>query len=261
MRLPGWLALACVGSAALAVADPKPADAPAKVEEIDSRGFRDRALVFQDAQGGTYVVLRDNDARLFYGSGKLLYEQWVLGSSANGDAWSVDTWAPRLQDMHRGAVQRKDDGTYVRSCDREDDAGLTLLSADRTKAVLASVKLVKGFDRRAFLLARDDAGVYYYVDHLWRAQGYRVFVGKKGAMKQVPLTDVAIDSAGAVFSTKTGDLRLVTASDTADGKRKVKWVHGDKGEELHFLDTDVESQLIYKDLGVYGFLGTLCDNV
>jgi hypothetical protein len=40
----------------------------------------------------------------------------------------------------------------------------------------------------------------------------------------------------------------------------VKWVHGEKGDELHFLDLDVNSVLIFKELGIYGFLGTLCDN-
>jgi hypothetical protein len=86
-----------------------------------------------------------------------------------------------------------------------------------------------------------------------------VFVGKKGAMKQMPLTDVASDSAGDVFSTRTGDLRLVR--NTESNKQTMTWVRGEKRTELVFLDTDVNSAVIFKDLGVYGFLGTLCDNV
>ena len=221
-------------------------------------------LMFQDAAGGIYAVLHESNrrARLFYGTGKLLYEQFVIGGSADGEqnTWSVDTWTPRLPDQHRGAVMRLEDGTQPRWCDGLDDAGLTLVTGDKAKQVIASVKLMTHANERvAYLLARDDTGVYYYVDHQLRGQAYRVFVGKKGAMKQLPLTDVAVDSAGAVFSTKTGDLRLVQSTDEG-AKSKVKWVHGEKNEELHFLDIDMERVLVFKELGVYSFMGTLCDN-
>jgi hypothetical protein len=112
------------------------------------------------------------------------------------------------------------------------------------------------------LLARDDSGVYYYVDRIakvYGGKGYRVFVGKKGAMKQMPLTDVASDSAGEVFSTKSGDLRLVRHNE--GNKDTMTWVKGEKRLDLVFLDPDVNSVVIYKDLGIYTFLGTLCDNV
>jgi len=72
------------------------------------------------------------------------------------------------------------------------------------------------------VFARDDAGVYYYVDRIakvYGGKGFRVFVGKKGAMKQLALTDVASDSEGDVFSTKTGDLRLVR-NHTESGKTR-----------------------------------------
>jgi hypothetical protein len=39
------------------------------------------------------------------------------------------------------------------------------------------------------------------------------------------------------------------------------WVKGEKRLELVYLDTDVNSAVIFRDLGVYTFLGTLCDNV
>ncbi len=244
-----------MGLAAVASADPKPT-------EIDTKPFKDRIEVFQDAAGGTYAVVRDDMPRLFYGTGKLLYEQIVTGSSRDGNAgsWSVDAWTPRLPDMHRGSVMREGDGSYKRYCDNLDDAGLTAVTGEKVKQVLATVKLMTpAHDRVPYLLARDDAGVYYYVDKIRKGQAYRVFVGKKGAMKLMPLSDVAVDSAGAVFSTKTGDLRLVTASDEGE-RSKVKWVRGEKGTDLHFLDLDISSKLIFKDLGVYGFTGSLCEN-
>ena len=244
-----------MGLAAVASADPKPT-------EIDSKPFKDRLEVFQDAAGGTYAVVRDDTPRVFYGTGKLLYEQIVTGSSRDSAAgkWSVDVWTPRLPDMHMGAVMREGDGSYKRYCDDLDDAGLTAVTGEKVKQVLATVKLMTPANERIpYLLARDDAGVYYYVDKIRKGQGYRVFVGKKGAMKLMPLSDVAVDSAGAVFSTKTGDLRLVTAADEG-AHSKVKWVRGEKDTDLHFLDLDVSSKLIFKDLGVYGFTGSLCEN-
>jgi hypothetical protein len=70
---------------------------------------------------------------------------------------------------------------------------------------------------------------------------------------------VASDSAGDVFSTKSGDLRLVRNNE--DTKQKMTWVKGERRTELVFLDTEVNSVVIFKDLGLYGFLGTLCDDI
>jgi hypothetical protein len=85
-----------------------------------------------------------------------------------------------------------------------------------------------------------------------------VFVGKKGAMKELPLTDVASDSAGDVFATKTGDLRLVGSRGSG---AKVTWIRGGKRTELVWLDLDLNSRLIFRDLGIYKFTGTICDNI
>src|SRR5262249_41169567 len=115
------------------------------------------------------------------------------------------------------------------------------------------------------LLARDDSGVYYYIDNIakqYGGNGYRVFVGKRGALKQVPLTDVATDSGGEGVSTKSGDPRIVAPASVEEStKRHVTFVRGDKRSDLVYLDTEVNSRLIFKDLGIYDFIGTLCDNV
>jgi len=43
------------------------------------------------------------------------------------------------------------------------------------------------------------------------------------------------------------------------GRESPLWIN--KRTELVFLDTDINSVVIFKDLGLYTFLGTLCDNV
>lgn len=255
---------ALVATGSVAAADPAP-------KPVDIKALKAKAVVLQDAQGGTYVVFRDDEAKVFYGpNAKTVYEQYIVGSSSDGDGgWEFNTWSPRVPEgPHLGEITHKKDGTFEKSCRGKDDAGLTELTGDKAKAILDKAAfLTSGIVHVPHLLARDDSGVYYYVDRfakIYGGKGYRVFVGKKGAMKQMPLTDVASDSAGDVFSTKSGDLRLVR--NTEDGndnknKEKMTWVKGEKRLELVFLDTDVNSVVIFKDLGIYTFLGTWCDNV
>ncbi|HSN25305.1 MAG TPA: hypothetical protein VLT45_03435, partial [Kofleriaceae bacterium] len=73
-----------------------------------------------------------------------------------------------------------------------------------------------------------------------------------------PLADVASDSAGEVFSTKTVDLRLVLSG--SQPKSGV-WIRGGTKTELIVLDTDGDSPVIFKELGIYGFMGTICDDI
>ena len=245
---------------ATAAADPAP-------KPVDIKAQKAKATVLSDAQGGVYVVFRGDEPKVFYGpNAKTVYEQTIVGSSSDGDGgWDFSTWAPRVVDEpHLGSVTHKKDGTYEKTCRDQDKMVLTELSGDKAKAVVDKAAFVtSGIIRVPHLLARDDSGVYYYVDRIakqYGGKGYRVFVGKKGAMKPMPLTDVASDSAGEVFSTKSGDLRLVRQS--GDNKKDtMTWVKGEKRNELVFLDTDTNSAVIFKDLGIYTFLGTICDNI
>ena len=246
--------------AATASADPKPT-------AVDIKPFRDQLIVLQDPQGGTYVVQPGNDGRVFYGVGKTLYEQVVLTRSSDGEhnSWSVGLWAPRVPDIAPGIVRKTDEGDYFRFCGGEDGrVQLVQRTGDAAAKILdKSTFMTSAMIRKPRWLARDEALVYYYVDEIrqvYGGKGYRVFFGKKGAMKELPIVDVATDSAGDVFSTKTGDLRLVrvfndAAHDTAT------WVKGDKRTTLYLLDVDANSPLIYRDLGVYGFVGTICENL
>src|SRR5262249_50029599 len=241
-----------------------PARAEPKPTAVDIKAFRDELVVLQDAAGGIYAVKPGADPRVFYGTGKMLYEQVITGRSANGDAWSVHIWAPRVPELRPGEVVRKADGTFQKTCDGKDDPVLSLVTGDKAKAILdKSQFLTTAMVHRPYMLGRDDSGVYYYVDVLakqYGGKGFRVFVGKKGAMKELPLTDVASDSAGDGVATKSGDLRLVGTSRGA-GDSKVMWIRGEKRTELVWLDLDVNSRLIFRDLGIYKFTGTICDNI
>ncbi|HEX3764098.1 MAG TPA: hypothetical protein VHW23_35640 [Kofleriaceae bacterium] len=262
MHARGWIigaAITCAGLAATAAADPAP-------KPVDVGAVKAQGLVLQDAQGGIYVVFRGDDPKIFYGpNARAVYEQHIVGSSSDGEGgWEFNPWSPRVANgAHIATLEHKKDGTYQKSCGENDHTGLTELSGEKAHAVLDKAQfLTMAIIHVPHLLARDDSGVYYYVDRIakiYGGKGYRVFVGRKGAMKPMPLTDVASDSAGEVFSTKSGDLRLVRNNE--DSKQKMTWVKGGKRTELVFLDTDDNSVVIFKDLGIYTFLGTLCDDV
>ncbi len=254
----GWLAVVGV-----AHADPTP-------QKIDSKPFRDQLLVFTDSASNVYVIKPENrpasapvePARVWFGSpNKPVYEQVVTGLSRNGSAWSVQTWAPRIIGIRPGYLSQKADGTWTKSCGDQDAISLTQHTGDKAKALLDKSPLMSEYlMRRAHMLARDDSGTYYYVDKLskeYGSKGFRIYMGRKGAMKQMPLSDVASDTAGEVFSTKTGDLRLDRRADS----KKMVWIRGEKRTELITLDVDANSPVIFADLGIYPFLGTICDNM
>jgi hypothetical protein len=257
MGARGWIA-GVLALCATAGAEPKPT-------VVDIKPFRDHLLVFQDAAGGTYVVDNTSDSKVFYGTGKQLYAQETSGRSTNGDMWSISTWAPRIPGIKPASIDRRNDGSFRKSCDGKDDAGLTQITGDKAKLILDKYQFMTEFlVHRAHMLARDDSGVYYYVDRLMKVyggKGFRVFVGKKGAMKELALTDVASDSAGEVFSTKTGDLRLSRNHEVENGADTVVWIKGEKRSPLISLNVDMNSVVIFKDLGIYKAIGTLCDNI
>ncbi len=246
--------------AGIARAEPTP-------QKIDIKPFRDELLVLNDSSGNLYVVRppkfgSKDPAFVWFGQhGKPLYGQRVVARTNNNAAWEVSIWAPRITGIRPGTFQRKADGSFEKTCGDQPTVALTQLTGDKAKTVLDKHVLMTEFlQRRAHMLARDDSGTYYYVDRLMGSLGgksFRVYVGKKGAMKLLPLSDVASDTAGEVFSMKTGDLRLDRRADV----QKMAWIRGEKRTELITLDVDANSAVIFSDLGIYPFLGTICDNM
>jgi hypothetical protein len=243
------------------------ADAP-KLKPVDISAFKDKLVVLTDATGGTYAVFRDPGGthRVFYGEGTTLYRQTVVGGSSDGNSWTLDTYSPRVWRSLRGSLELQADGTYRRYCaDNEQDSfvGLTRLGDDAAQKVIAKSKFVSSAMMYSpYGLARDKKGVYYYVDRLtteYGGKGYRLWIGKKGRMKQIPLADVSDDTGGAVFSTKTGDLHLAFENEM-QGPKNATWVRGEKSTDLASLDTFANTWLIHSELGIYKFLGSLCEN-
>lgn len=250
-----FLVIALVGVAA---ADPKP-------KPIDIKPFRDKLIVLEDAAGGVYAVSNDSkEPHVFYGTAKVLYQAVLDGSrTRDGDAWTIAVMAPRTAYPFIAVIERRKDGSYRHHCGNTGpELELTERTGDKAKAILDKASfLTTQMIRRPHLLARDDKGVYYYIDVLrdqYGGNGHRVFVGKRGALKQLPLTDVATDIAGEVYSTKSGDLRLVKTADTDSSKARAQWIRGERKNELVYLDTFMSQPLIWRELGIYKISGTLC---
>jgi hypothetical protein len=244
---------------------------------IDVKPIIDQLEVYRDDTGLYYVSPRYGafeswsgaSAWVFVGDGKTMYQQHVVGSgydSHSGVSWFV--WSPRSK-RQRGAFIEL--GQLYVSCGNSK-AGrrqLVALKADEAKAIVSRATFYPPlWERSAHRLARDDDATYYYIDALLEelgGNGYRVFIGVTGAMKQVPLTNIAHDSGGEIFATKAGQLKIVftdkkRTDDTHERVVEGVWIKGGKRVPLTVLEPSDNSYLIYRELGIYGALGTPCDD-
>ncbi len=129
---------------------------------------------------------------------------------------------------------------------------------EKALSVLKGVKWLPELPRRRpYGLARDRRGIYYYVD---RAPGteqrdFRLYRGPLGKMVRLKMTNVVTDSEGDVFTTPSGNLRLVLE------KEHSYWIRRGRKQRLINVPINKNLKLIYSDLGVYDGkpFGTPCD--
>lgn len=250
--------------------------AQAKPEPLDAASFK-AAVVLTDG-AGHYISLDKEPPstdHVFYGDGKAMYRlRAPSGGSQGSEAWSLGLWDPRVAGLtsNFAGLEMKDSGKrYALECGRKV-VSLSRVPEDEAKKLLAGATFYPPrWTRRPERLLRDENGTYYFVD-LFRAENredrrdFRVFVGPRGNMKQVPLKDIVDDAMGLIFATKDGALRLVA---DAGGERKPgepagKWVKGKAELKLIEvpLDRNDTARLVYMDLGPYAGqrLGTPCDD-
>ncbi len=236
-----------------------------KAKAIDIKDAIDKLDVFRDDTGMYYVLPRlgamDNEGInewVFYGDGKTMYQQRVFGFSSEPTRYDWTVWAPRVRGLVGAKLIETANSLEADCSARNGKRSPVQLKADEAKMMLKGAKFYPPlWQRQSNTLARDDDANYYFVDQLRDdagGNGYRVFAGAKGAMKELPLVNTANDSAGAIFATKGGDLKLVK------GKEDAVWIKGDKRTPLTVLDPSENRYLVYRELGIYGSLGTVCDD-
>jgi hypothetical protein len=255
--------LATSGGAALAQAAAKPGDdGPVDGKTaIDIKSQAKDFRVYTNDTGRFYVVPtgpKPLDGMVFSGDGKTMYQQTIIGGGTSGDG-SVDfsIWAPRVVGLQQGGLAVAADGSATASCNADHDTKLTPASpAESTRVLTKATFFPPLWKRQSKFLARNDDGIYFFVDVLRAGgKGHRVFVGTKGAMKMMPMTTLVDDAAGQIYGTKRGELRIV-----ANAGEKATWRKGKKVETLTILDPQDNRYLIYRELGIYGQLGTICDD-
>lgn len=263
--------LACLAgfaqTAAAESADPPPG-APVDVSPVQAD------LVFSTDGKGHYLAAiphaklaaagLDSAAHHYYSAdGKRFVALRITGGSAMGtESFDRILWEPRVQSRWQAAFGWKQPpegaGWWVQCSDRK--TVLTEVTGAGRADLLAKAKFVTAiWDRRAHALARDNSGIYWYVDRGVgeKSKQFRVFMGPRGQLKAMPLVNVVSDSEGDVFATKQGTLRLVL------GKGESLWAKGKVEQKLILLPLEDNRQLIYTDLGPYlgQRLGTPCDDL
>ncbi len=264
LGLVGWLlAIWCATGAALVQAGTPSAADIKLLQVIDPATIKGELTALRDHGSNTTVLVYREGIerpRVFAGNGRLFFEQVTLGFY--GDATEMETpmVAPRARPKGRTFLKFFK-GNFTFSCGDKDIVALAYLTSVETSKVLADATFYSsGWVRRSEVLARDAAGIYYFVDRLrdeLGGSGFRVFVGKRGKLKQLPLLDVADDAAGMVFETKSGEIRLTVDKNQ---ERTITWNVKGKAKKLTWLDAQFASYLIYRELGIYAGFGTLCDD-
>jgi hypothetical protein len=238
--------------------DPETANAERLARDLVRTRFgRDRVVL--RAQGpGFYLTLDPGDANVpvhFSEDGETFYEHAEVRPSGQGhQRWLFAGGARSVLDHQ--------DGAWSLACG-EDEVALTELPPERVEAFLSSRELGDHrWRREPYALARDDRGRYYYIDRFkerYGGKGFRVFQGRQGALSLTQLVDIVNDSQGMVFSTDSGDLRLIV--DDRRGLQQATWYRGDARTELRVLSVHENAELVFQELGVYvgENLGTVCE--
>lgn len=235
---------------------------PPTVEVSDAVRAQMSVLTDGDGHYIAYAPSADGwDNHLFYGTDDELVQVPVVGWSRDRGRHTFNITFIDYRFYHREIdFARDDDGAYRVRCGKSETV-LEPVDDRKSKKLLKKAEFHRNpFQWRAFALARNDEGTYFYVDRGRFDDNnklFRVFIGPKGQLENMKLTNLVHDSEGAIFATTTGTLRLVL------NKGEYWWVSGDKKQRLTIVPIDKNQKLIYRDLGVYvgQRFGTPCDDL
>ena len=236
-------------------AEPEEAGTP-----VDVSAHKDKLLVLTDGKQHVVALVPFGDplGPMYYGDGKTFWTQRVFGGGSSGtESFNRSFWDPRGAKI---SVVSLRDGKYTVSCDGRETELKPLSDAER-ETMLASAKFnAFRWKHRAYALARDNEGKYYFVDRLREPENnmsFRLFVGPRGNVKQQKMINVVSDSEGDIFATKSGSLRLIL------NKKESSWIQGKKKITLISLPIEDNHVLIHGDLGAYTGqrFGTPCDDL
>jgi TolB-like protein len=233
---------------------PRTADVP--LEEVPAK----LSLVTDGKGHYLAFVAGDTSAGLLSSSdGKAFYLQRVIGSGSDPDGFDFTFWEPRVTGQNYASFDFRK-GAYTLFCSREKQLTFKPVPEKEAQALLKKAKLYKTrWLRRGYGLARDDEGVYYYVDQAREpddSTDFQLFIGEQGSLVPVDTRVLAHDWEADIFGAPDGKLKL------SRQKREAEWIQtGGARRKLSYLAVEDYAQLIYAKLGVYKGeqLGTPCD--
>ena len=255
--------LSClVGLTVLPAAAKEKPVAEALPPSVDISAVKDKLVILSDGKDHYVAVIPFSDVwqHLYYGNGKRFFLQRVTGGGSSGtESWDRVFWEPRVDARWKAGVGWKD-GKYSVQCGDRETTFTSLANEARDKILASATFHEQLWQYQAYSLARDNQGHYYYVDRPLapaNSKTFRLFSGLRGSLKPLKMTNIVSDSQGDIFTTRSGELRLVL-----DKQRSV-WVERKKELELIQLPIQDNHVLIYQDLGVYEGqrLGTPCDDL
>ena len=269
MRASGAVLLAGALLVALPAGAQPVARSARSADEIDVSKLKPDMVVLQDGHGHYLALLAMREMSMtFYGDGRTFHQLRIFNSYSDGSAGTSSRrfWSPISTDAD--IILDAGSRWSVHCSDRVTP--LVPLDPEQTREMLASARFKKPFwKRQAQTLARDERGIYYYVDRIRDdrpaaererdpnpPRAYRLHIGRKGRMKEQRLTDAVDDSKGLVLSTRAGDLAI-----DLDGKSAVFSSGKRAGKKLVYLPVEDNAMLIYRDLGLYQKLGIPCDDM
>ena len=213
-------------------------------------------MVFSTDGKGNYVgAVPTLSGKMVAGTTKGLFLQRVYGGGTDGKGgFDHSFWDPRGRN---NSFTREGDRFSLRCGDIS--VPLQTVSAAQAKRLFAKTPVYDvRWQRVAHALARDEEGIYYFVDRLRNEKAepdYRLYVGQRGKVSVYAAQLLASDAAGEIF--QFGGSRLSVSA--RDGKAEIR--HGETVRPLIFLDMERHASLAYGALGAYRgeSLGTPCD--
>jgi hypothetical protein len=223
------------------------------------------STVCADGSGKRFVILSPRTEEMFYGTEERVVQVRQPPMLSSGWFFEPRHGNPRHNPSFRGydlrlySLVEIKDGACTLKCG-ERAVPLVPVEGEAKARVYGFHRSPPPFDRTPHALARDKQGVYYYVDRgasEATAQDFRLYRGRRGAMRRLPMRDIVSDSQGDVFESATGTLRLVVDKDEA------LWTQRGRSTALKALPIAENLGVIFNELGVYlgEPLGTPCDDL
>jgi hypothetical protein len=257
-----WTALLCAAvtlSAGTAAAQ--------GVDEVDVEQLKPHMIVLHDGHDHFLALVALSDLHMtFYGDGRTFHQLRIVSTFADAEVGNSTRrfWSPATTDAD---ITLDTNGKWAVRCSDRVTPMVPVAPVEGQKMLAAARFRGPMWKRQERALARSSDGTYYYVDKLrddeagrldpmaGPARGFRLFVGRKGRMKEQRPIEVVEDGDQLVVTTRAG------AFTSDEGRRSAVLESRTKTQLLSYLPVDDNPILIYRELGLYRKFGVPCDDM